>query len=52
MEKLTAIDWTEFFLLHEAHHIFTISQMANHVDFAVAGVQMCYFKDNSATNTE
>lgn len=27
--RLTVIQWTEFFLLHEAHHIFTIFQLAN-----------------------
>ncbi len=27
--KLTVTQWTEFFLLHEAHHIFTIFQLAN-----------------------
>jgi len=27
--KLTVVQWTEFFLLHEAHHIFTIFQLAN-----------------------
>ena len=26
---LTMIQWTEFFLLHEAHHIFTIFQLAH-----------------------
>ena len=26
---MTVIDWTEFFLLHEAHHIFTIFQLVN-----------------------
>ena len=30
--KLTIIQWTEFFLLHEAHHIFTIFQLANDVE--------------------
>lgn len=29
--KLTVIQWTEFFLLHEAHHIFTIFRLANKV---------------------
>lgn len=29
--KLTIVQWTEFFLLHEAHHIFTIFQLANDV---------------------
>ncbi|MDP9048410.1 MAG: DinB family protein [Bacteroidota bacterium] len=27
--KLTVVEWTEFFLLHEAHHIFTIFQLAH-----------------------
>jgi len=27
--KLTIIQWTEFFLLHEAHHIFTIFRLVN-----------------------
>ncbi|MEP7141716.1 MAG: DinB family protein [Ferruginibacter sp.] len=26
---LNIIQWTEFFLLHEAHHIFTIFQLAH-----------------------
>jgi uncharacterized damage-inducible protein DinB len=26
--KLTVLDWTEFFLLHEAHHLFTIFRLA------------------------
>jgi hypothetical protein len=30
--KLTVIQWTEFFLLHEAHHVFTIFQLANDTD--------------------
>lgn len=30
--KLSLIQWTEFFLLHEAHHLFTIFQVANNVD--------------------
>ncbi len=30
--KLTIIQWTEFFLLHEAHHIFTVFRLANDVD--------------------
>ena len=29
--KLTIIDWMEFFLLHEAHHVFTIFQLKNDV---------------------
>jgi hypothetical protein len=27
--KLSITDWTEFFLLHEAHHLFTIFQLAH-----------------------
>jgi hypothetical protein len=27
--RLTVLQWTEFFLLHEAHHIFTIFQLAH-----------------------
>jgi hypothetical protein len=27
--KLTMLDWTEFFLLHEAHHLFTIFRLAH-----------------------
>lgn len=27
--NLTIIKWTEFFILHEAHHIFTIFQLTN-----------------------
>ena len=27
--RLTVLQWTEFFLLHEAHHIYTIFQLAN-----------------------
>ena len=27
--KLTVADWIEFFLLHEAHHLFTIFRLAN-----------------------
>ncbi len=30
--KLNITQWTEFFLLHEAHHIFTIFQLANSSD--------------------
>jgi uncharacterized damage-inducible protein DinB len=26
--KLTVLEWTDFFLLHEAHHLFTIFQLA------------------------
>jgi len=28
--KLTALEWTECFLLHEAHHLFTIFRLAHH----------------------
>ena len=27
--ELTLVQWTEFFLLHEAHHLFAIFQLAN-----------------------
>ena len=27
--NLTILEWTEFFLLHEAHHLFTIFQLAH-----------------------
>ena len=27
--RLTVLDWTEFFLLHEAHHLFTIFRLAH-----------------------
>ncbi|MDB5123256.1 MAG: hypothetical protein JWP94_1385 [Mucilaginibacter sp.] len=27
--KLTVIEWTEFFVLHEAHHLFTIFKLAH-----------------------
>ncbi|HEY8784507.1 MAG TPA: DinB family protein [Mucilaginibacter sp.] len=27
--KLTVLEWSEFFLLHEAHHLFTIFQLAH-----------------------
>ena len=27
--SLTVLDWTEFFLLHEAHHMFTIFRLAH-----------------------
>ena len=30
--ELTIVQWTEFFLLHEAHHIFTVFKLANDVD--------------------
>jgi len=31
---LTLVQWTEFFLLHEAHHIFTIFQLAHDVELS------------------
>ncbi len=31
--NLTIAEWAEFFLLHEAHHIFTIFQLAHTADF-------------------
>lgn len=34
--RLTVIDWIEFYLLHEAHHIFTIYKLKNDVPI-VAG---------------
>jgi uncharacterized damage-inducible protein DinB len=30
--EMTIIQWVEFFLLHEAHHLFTIFRLANDVD--------------------
>lgn len=27
--RLTVLEWTEFFLLHEAHHLYTIFQLAH-----------------------
>jgi hypothetical protein len=30
---LTVVDWTEFFLLHEAHHIFTIFKLVNDAEW-------------------
>lgn len=27
--RLTVVDWSEFFVLHEAHHIYTIYQLAH-----------------------
>ena len=30
--SLTVLQWTEFFLLHEAHHIFTIFQLAYDIE--------------------
>src|SRR5258708_7900280 len=32
--KLTVLQWTEFFLLHEAHHIYTIFQLANDTELS------------------
>ena len=34
--KLTVLQWTEFFLLHEAHHIYTIFQLANDTELFAA----------------
>jgi len=28
--KLSVVQWTEFFLLHESHHMFTIFQLSHH----------------------
>jgi hypothetical protein len=33
--NLTILEWTEFFLLHEAHHLFTIFQLAHTVKIIV-----------------
>jgi hypothetical protein len=30
--SLNIVEWTEFFLLHEAHHIFTIFQLAHNTE--------------------
>jgi len=30
--KLTITEWTEFFLLHEAHHLFTIFQLSHRTE--------------------
>ena len=30
--KMTIIDWTEFFLLHEAHHLFSIFMLAREMN--------------------
>jgi len=30
--ELTMMEWTEFFLLHEAHHLFTIFKLAHDAD--------------------
>jgi hypothetical protein len=30
--NLNIIQWLEFFVLHEAHHIYTIFQLANDID--------------------
>jgi hypothetical protein len=35
--KLTIVQWTEFFVLHEAHHIYTIFQLANDTALLSAG---------------
>ena len=29
---LTLVEWTEFFLLHEAHHLFTLFKLLNEDD--------------------
>ncbi len=34
--KLALEKWLEFFLLHEAHHLFTIFQLANDVEIGTA----------------
>jgi hypothetical protein len=31
--KLNVLDWTEFFLLHEAHHLYAIFQLAHSAKF-------------------
>jgi DinB superfamily len=31
--NLTILEWTEFFLLHEAHHLFTIFRLAHDASF-------------------
>lgn len=31
---LTMMEWTEFFLLHEAHHLFTIFKLAHETDLS------------------
>lgn len=31
--QLNILQWTEFYLLHEAHHIFTIFQLANNTEY-------------------
>jgi hypothetical protein len=33
--ELNLVQWLEFFVLHEAHHIFTIFQLAHDTDLAV-----------------
>ena len=30
--ELNVVQWLEFFVLHEAHHIFAIFQLANDID--------------------
>ena len=32
--KMNILEWTEFFLLHEAHHIFTIFQLVRSVEIS------------------
>jgi hypothetical protein len=34
--RLAVLQWTEFFLLHEAHHIFTIFKIANDTDLIIS----------------
>jgi hypothetical protein len=34
---MTIVQWTEFFLLHEAHHLFTIFKLAQDVDLEIQG---------------
>ncbi len=31
--RLTIVDWTEFFVLHEAHHVYTIFQLAHSTEW-------------------
>ncbi len=33
--RLTILEWTEFFLLHEAHHLFAVFQLAHSVNHRV-----------------
>lgn len=34
--RLTIGQWTEFFLLHEAHHMFTIFQLSNNTELSLS----------------